>query len=102
MSIGWMWQAWKAAVTFVRTDVDVTTAVKFWKDGAACLEEETLQNVLRLAYDKCLDWTEFICVTEGKKKQQKIESYGLEKSYDSALKKLKQELAEEEMERRPL
>ncbi|KIH67319.1 hypothetical protein ANCDUO_02348 [Ancylostoma duodenale] len=80
----------------------MASKIKFWKDGAVCLDEEALGKVLRVAYDRCLDWTEFICVTEGVKKHEKIEAYGFEKTYDSALKKLKQELETEEKERRPI
>ncbi|EYC34973.1 hypothetical protein Y032_1220g3764 [Ancylostoma ceylanicum] len=100
--IGSMWNAWRAASIFVRTDIDMASKIKFWKDGAMCLDEEALGKVLRVAYDRCLDWTEFICVTEGIKKHEKIDAYGFEKTYDSALKKLKSELQTEEKERRPI
>ncbi|EYC27464.1 hypothetical protein Y032_0009g745 [Ancylostoma ceylanicum] len=100
--IGSMWNAWRAASIFVRTDIDTASKIKFWKDGAMCLDEEALGKVLRVAYDRCLDWTEFICVTEGIKKHEKIDAYGFEKTYDSALKKLKSELQTEEKERRPI
>ncbi|EYB82632.1 hypothetical protein Y032_0355g3334 [Ancylostoma ceylanicum] len=55
-----------------------------------------------MAYGRCLNWTEFICITEGIKKHGKIDAYGFEKTYDSALKKLKRELQTEEKERRPI
>lgn len=100
-SIGSLWNAWRAASIFIRTDIDMTSKIKFWKDGAVCLDEEALQKVLRLAYDKCLDWTEFVCMTEGIKKHEKIDAFSFELTYDAALKKLKKELAEEE-EKRPI
>ncbi|VDL80562.1 unnamed protein product [Nippostrongylus brasiliensis] len=102
MPIGSLWNAWRAASIFVRTDVDMTSKIKFWRGGAVCLDEEALQKVLRLAYEKCLDWTEFVCVTEGIRKHEKIDAYGFERTYDAALKKLKKELAAEEKAKRPI
>ncbi|VDO52015.1 unnamed protein product [Heligmosomoides polygyrus] len=56
-----------------------------------CLDEEALQKVLRLAYDKYLDWIEFVCMTEGNRKHEKIDAFSFELTY-----KLKKELAEEQ------
>ncbi|VDP04790.1 unnamed protein product [Heligmosomoides polygyrus] len=72
---GPLWNAWRATSIFIRTDIDMTSKINFWKDGAVCLDKEALQKVLRLAFKL---------------------------TYDSALKKLKQELAEEENEKRPI
>nr|CDJ89284.1 unnamed protein product [Haemonchus contortus] len=76
--------------------------IKFWKDGTICLDEEALQKVIRLTYDKCMDWTEFVCVTEGIKHHEKIEDHGFEKAYDAALQKVKKEIEEEERAKRPI
>uniref|UniRef100_A0A7I4Z3W9 Integrase catalytic domain-containing protein n=1 Tax=Haemonchus contortus TaxID=6289 RepID=A0A7I4Z3W9_HAECO len=100
--MGSLWNAWRAASIFIRMDLDMASKIKFWKDGAVCLDEEALQIVLRVAYSKCLDWTEFICMTDGIRKHEKIESFGFEKTYDSALKKLKKELEEEEKKKRQI
>lgn len=62
--LGTLWNAWRAASIFIRTDIDTAMKIKFWKDGAVCLDEEALQRVLRMAYERCLDWTEFICFTQ--------------------------------------
>nr|CDJ81955.1 unnamed protein product [Haemonchus contortus] len=48
------------------------------------------------------DWTEFICITDGIRKHEKIESFGFEKTYDSVPKKLKKELEEEEKKKRQI
>ncbi|VDP15422.1 unnamed protein product [Heligmosomoides polygyrus] len=56
----------------LETDIDMTSKIKFWKDGALCLDEEALQVL------------------------------SFELTYDAALKKLKKELAEEEKEKRPI
>ncbi|VDO66202.1 unnamed protein product [Haemonchus placei] len=100
--MGSLWNAWRAASIFIRMDLDMASKIKFWKDGAVCLDEEALQIVLRVAYSKGLDWTEFICMTDGIRKHEKIASYGFEKTYDSALKKLKKELEEDEKKKRQI
>lgn len=99
---GTLWNAWRAASIFIRTDIDTASKIKFWKDGAVCLDEEALKKVLRLAYEKCLEWTEFICVTEEIKKHEKIDDFGFEATYDAALKGLKKELEEEEKAKRAI
>ncbi|VDP46727.1 unnamed protein product [Heligmosomoides polygyrus] len=86
----------------MRGDIDVASEIKFWKEGAVCLDEEALVSVLRLAYDKCVDWTEFVCVTHGMEKHERIDDYGFETTHDSALKKLKRSLEEEEKAKRPI
>ncbi|WKX89505.1 hypothetical protein Q1695_008845 [Nippostrongylus brasiliensis] len=60
-----------------------------WKDGAVCLDEEAVRKVLRLAYDRCLDRTKFICVIEEIRSHERIEDFGFDTTYDSALKALK-------------
>nr|CDJ90476.1 unnamed protein product [Haemonchus contortus] len=77
--MGSLRNAWRAASIFIRMDLDMASKIKFRKDGAVCLDEEALQIVLRVAYSKCLDWTEFICMTDGIRKHEKIESFGFEK-----------------------
>nr|CDJ85151.1 unnamed protein product [Haemonchus contortus] len=100
MPMGLLYIACRAASIFIRMDMD--TKIKFWKGGAVRLDKEALQIVLRVAHSKCLDWTEFICMTDGIRKHEKIESFGSEETYDSALKKLKKELDEEEKKKRQI
>nr|CDJ98287.1 gag, pol and env protein precursor [Haemonchus contortus] len=100
--LGTLWNAWRIASIFIRTDIEMAAKIKFWKDGTICLDEEALQKVIRLAYEKCMDWTEFVCVTEGIKRHERIEDYGFEKTYDAALKKVKKEIEEEERAKRPI
>uniref|UniRef100_A0A7I4Z234 RNA-directed DNA polymerase n=1 Tax=Haemonchus contortus TaxID=6289 RepID=A0A7I4Z234_HAECO len=100
--LGTLWNAWRIASIFIRTDIEMAAKIKFWKGGTNCLDEEALQKVIRLAYDKCMDWTEFVRVTEGIKQHEKIEDYGFEKTYDATLKKVKKEIEEEERGKRPI
>ncbi|CAJ0595291.1 unnamed protein product [Cylicocyclus nassatus] len=74
--------------------------IQFWKDGALLLEEDALQKLLKIAYDKCFDWTEFVCTTSGIRKHEKIDDFGFETTYDAALKKMKTVLQNEERDRR--
>ncbi|VDP23128.1 unnamed protein product [Heligmosomoides polygyrus] len=99
---GTFWNTWRAASIFIRRDIDTASKIKFWKYGAVCLDEEALKKLLRLAYEKCLEWTEFICVTEEIKKHEKIDDFGFEATYDAALKGLKKELEEEEKAKRAI
>nr|CDJ87441.1 unnamed protein product [Haemonchus contortus] len=100
--MGSLWNVWRAASIFISLDLDMASKIKFRRDGAVCLDEEALQIVLRVAYSKCLDWTEFICMMDGNGKHEKIESFRFEKTYDSALKKVKKELEEEEKKKRQI
>ncbi|XGW04280.1 hypothetical protein V3C99_015438, partial [Haemonchus contortus] len=57
---------------------------------------EALQRVLRLAYDRCEDWTEFLYVTDGISKHERIDDYCFDRTYDEGLKSLKRDLDEQE------
>ncbi|VDP21213.1 unnamed protein product [Heligmosomoides polygyrus] len=96
------WQAWRAASAFVRTDIDVASKIKFWKDGAVCLDQDALEAVLRVAYEKCVDWTEFLCATDKIRKHEKIDSFGFEEIYNVALQKFRKSLEGEGKPKRPI
>ncbi|VDO96131.1 unnamed protein product [Heligmosomoides polygyrus] len=82
-SIGSLWNACRAACIFTSTDIDMRSKIKFSKDGAMCLDEEALQKVLRLAHDKYLDWIEFVRMTEGNRKHEKIDAFSFELTYNA-------------------
>ncbi|VDP51838.1 unnamed protein product, partial [Heligmosomoides polygyrus] len=99
--IGSLWRAWNAASIFMRSDMNTAQKIKAWKEGLVCLDGEALRKVLRLAYQKCMDWTEFVMITDGIRRHEKIDDYRFEETYDDALKKLKLELEEQERKQRP-
>ncbi|VDK52496.1 unnamed protein product, partial [Cylicostephanus goldi] len=98
--LGTIWDAWRAASIFIRTDIDMSEKIQFWRDGAVLLEEEALQKLLKVAYENCFEWTEFVCMTSGIRKHEKINDFGFETIYDAALKKMKTDLQNEERDRR--
>uniref|UniRef100_A0A7I4XXW5 MYND-type domain-containing protein n=1 Tax=Haemonchus contortus TaxID=6289 RepID=A0A7I4XXW5_HAECO len=98
--LGSLWRAWVAASIFIRNDMNTAEKIKAWKKGVICLDAEALQRVLRLAYDRCKDWTEFLYVTDGISKHERIDDYCFDRTYDEALKSLKRDLDEQEKNRR--
>ncbi|XGW34012.1 hypothetical protein V3C99_018064 [Haemonchus contortus] len=98
--LGSLWRAWVAASILIRNDMNAAEKIKAWKKGVICLDAEALQRVLRLAYDRCKDWTEFLYVTDGISKHDRIDDYCFDRTYDEALKNLKRDLDEQEKNRR--
>ncbi|KIH55907.1 hypothetical protein ANCDUO_13923 [Ancylostoma duodenale] len=60
-----VWNAWKAASLLIRTDIDVAEKIKHYTAGVMSPDAKALVAVLRLAYDRCRDWTAFICSNAG-------------------------------------
>ncbi|VDL72315.1 unnamed protein product [Nippostrongylus brasiliensis] len=94
-SFGDLWNAWKIASIFIRTDVSVAQKIQYHKNGVVVLDAGALCSVLRLAYDTCTDWTEFLCTTKRIVTHPAIEENCVIDFYRVALEKLKQELKEE-------
>ncbi|KIH55035.1 hypothetical protein ANCDUO_14816 [Ancylostoma duodenale] len=84
-----------------RSDINLATKIRFYRQGAICLDEAALTPVLRLAYERCTAWTEFVCENEGIKKHENVEKSVVEKMYDAALQALKEDLEEETKQARP-
>ncbi|KHJ98093.1 hypothetical protein OESDEN_01922 [Oesophagostomum dentatum] len=99
--IGIVWKAWVAASIFSRSDLDLSKKIRFYRQGAICLDENALKPILRLAYEKCTAWTEFICTTERIQEHEKVERFAIERMYDEARQALKNELEEETRATRP-
>ncbi|CAJ0605035.1 unnamed protein product [Cylicocyclus nassatus] len=51
-----------------------------------------LKAVLKLAYDTCIDWTDFLCNTDAITKHAKIEGHSIERSYNEALQAFRREI----------
>ncbi|XGW15120.1 hypothetical protein V3C99_000979, partial [Haemonchus contortus] len=98
--VGTVWKAWIACSIFGRKDIDVTKKIKLYRQGIICLDETALKIVLRFAYEKCTEWTEFLCETDVIRKHAPIEEYCVEDMYNRALKEMKNELNEESRETR--
>ncbi|EYB96270.1 hypothetical protein Y032_0152g2897 [Ancylostoma ceylanicum] len=99
--IGTVWKGWVASSIFSRSDLDTTTKIRFYRQGAICLDEGALKPVLRLAYERCASWTQFVCENEGINEHEKVEKFVVEKMYDAALQALKKDLDEEIKQTRP-
>ncbi|KHJ98166.1 hypothetical protein OESDEN_01855 [Oesophagostomum dentatum] len=94
--VGTIWKAWVASSIFSRSDLDLATKIRYYRQGAICLDEAALKPILKLAYEKCTAWTEFVCTTEKIKEHEKIEKFAVESMYEVAFQALKRELAEDE------
>ncbi|VDL67206.1 unnamed protein product, partial [Nippostrongylus brasiliensis] len=71
------------------------------REGAICLEDRALKEVLKMAYNKCIDWTDFISYTRRINQHAPIQSHYFEKSYNEALRIVWQELNDDEIRSRP-
>ncbi|CAJ0606662.1 unnamed protein product [Cylicocyclus nassatus] len=76
--------------------------IKFWKDGAVCMDPDGLRKLLRVAYKRCIDWTEFICENEGIRRHERIDNYEFDRIYDAAFRRAKMELEGEEQGHGPV
>lgn len=92
---GNVWRAWKIASIFIRTDLTVAEKIKLHKEGVTSLDAEALRHILRLAYDVCTDWTEFICVNRSISKHPPVEQNCILEFYKVAFENLKEDLREE-------
>ncbi|KHJ87849.1 hypothetical protein OESDEN_12368, partial [Oesophagostomum dentatum] len=91
-----LWSAWLAASIFMMRDLDLEEKIKFHREGAVCFDSEALGAVPKMAYNKCVDWTEFICTTKKIVQHSPIEGNYFESSYDDALQAVRRELKKEE------
>lgn len=96
-----LWDAWLATSIFQRTDISLGEKIKLHREGAACYEASALKNVLKMAFDKCIDWTDFITNTRRIRQHGSIQGHHFESSYDEALQTVRKELTEDAIRSRP-
>ncbi|VDO62575.1 unnamed protein product [Heligmosomoides polygyrus] len=90
--IATLWDAWLATSVFQRTDISLGEKIKLHREGATCYDASALKNVLKMAYDKCIDWTEFITNTQKIRQHGSIQGHHFESSYDEALRAVRDEV----------
>ncbi|EYC36975.1 hypothetical protein Y032_0839g2622 [Ancylostoma ceylanicum] len=90
-----LWSAWLAASIFRRTDLDLGEKIRYHREGVVCHDSEALKSVLKMAFQRCIDWTEFVCNTKKIMEHAPIEGNYFDTSYDEALR-----IVREEMERK--
>lgn len=96
-----IWTAWKVASIFVRDDLTMKDKLRLYKERAVCLDARALHAILRLAYEVCTEWTEFVCTTDAIKKHSTIEDNCVLPFYEKAFAQLKKEIADENKAVRP-
>ncbi|XGW13382.1 hypothetical protein V3C99_000035, partial [Haemonchus contortus] len=96
-----VWSAWRIASIFIRSDLSITEKIRLHNERAVMLETQALCAILRLAYDQCTDWTEFICGNQAIVKHPRIEDHNVEEFYEVAFEKVKEDLKEEAQAARP-
>ncbi|CAJ0605278.1 unnamed protein product [Cylicocyclus nassatus] len=75
-----------------RRDIDIGTKIKFHRKGHICSDAEALKAVLKLAYDTCIEWTDFLCNTDAITKHARIEGHSIERSYNEGLQAFRREI----------
>ncbi|KHJ81910.1 hypothetical protein OESDEN_18401, partial [Oesophagostomum dentatum] len=61
-----------------RSDLNMAAKIRFYRQGAICLDEKALKPILKLGYEKCTAWTKFLCTTERIKEHEKIGKFVVE------------------------
>lgn len=96
-----LWAAWIATSIFQRTDIGLGEKIRLHREGAICLDGGALKDVLKMAYNKCIDWTDFISNTRSIAQHAPIQGRYFEESYNEALRAVRQELSDDEIKSRP-
>ncbi|KIH65637.1 hypothetical protein ANCDUO_04041 [Ancylostoma duodenale] len=73
----------------------------FHRDGKICTDVDALKCVLKFAYHRCIDWTDFIWNSHKINQHTAIEGRYFEGSYNQALQAIRGELEEESASNRP-
>ncbi|VDP37330.1 unnamed protein product [Heligmosomoides polygyrus] len=55
-----LWAAWIATSIFQRTDIGLGEKIRLHREGAICLDGGALKDVLKMANNKCIDWTDWL------------------------------------------
>ncbi|KAL6731329.1 hypothetical protein Aduo_002203 [Ancylostoma duodenale] len=97
-----VWNAWKAASSFIRTDIDIAEKIKYYTDHIVSLDARAVVSVLTLAYNRCRDWTTFICSNAVIKRHVPVDGNDVQPFMEAALKAVRTEMLEEEKQRRPV
>ncbi|EYC18349.1 hypothetical protein Y032_0028g1809 [Ancylostoma ceylanicum] len=78
-----------------------TSNIRYFRNGTVSLDEAAQKCLLKLAYECCVDWTEFIASTPALQKHPRIEETAFVGMYDEASREFKEEMDQEDRRNKP-
>ncbi|VDO74253.1 unnamed protein product [Heligmosomoides polygyrus] len=88
-----LWDTWLATSIFQRTDISLGEIIRLHREGVTCFDTSVLKDILKMAYEKCIDWTEFITNTQKIRKHGSIQRHYFERSYDETLRAIRDKVS---------
>lgn len=75
--------------------------IRLHHEGAICLDDGVLKDVLKMPYNKCIDWTDVISSARSIAQHEPFQGHYFEKPFSKAIAAVRQETSDDESKSRP-